>query len=44
MLSISFWVIVGIIIGWNLEQPAWSKKVWAWSKKKFDDFIEVYKH
>lgn len=55
MLSISFWIIVGIIIGWHLEQPSWGKKVkaktlsvlktfWVWLKKKFEDLIEVYKH
>ena len=25
MLMILFWVAVGIVIGWNLPQPAWAK-------------------
>jgi hypothetical protein len=25
MWSILFWICVGILIGWNLPQPAWAK-------------------
>jgi hypothetical protein len=25
MLNILFWVLVGVVIGWNLPQPAWAK-------------------
>lgn len=36
MLSTLFWVSVGVVIGWNLPQPAWAKeatdKVVAWVK------------
>ena len=27
MLSILFWVAVGIVIGWNLPQPGWAKSL-----------------
>jgi hypothetical protein len=29
MLSIVFWVLVGVVIGWNLPQPAWAKDLQA---------------
>jgi len=25
MLTILFWVSVGILVGWNLPQPAWAR-------------------
>ncbi len=25
MLSILFWVAVGMVIGWNLPQPGWAR-------------------
>jgi hypothetical protein len=45
MLSIAFWIIVGIIIGWKVKQPDWTKSsvdkavelaksIWAWAKAK----------
>lgn len=27
MLEILFWVVVGMIIGWNIPQPFWAKPV-----------------
>jgi hypothetical protein len=27
MLSIIFWIFVGIALGWNLPQPSWAKNV-----------------
>ncbi len=27
MLSILFWICVGILIGWNLPQPDWAKSL-----------------
>ncbi len=27
MLSILFWILVGILIGWNLPQPNWAKSL-----------------
>lgn len=27
MLSTLFWLAVGVVIGWNLPQPAWAKSV-----------------
>ena len=38
MLEVLFWVVVGLVIGWNvLPQPVWAKglydKVAAWFKK-----------
>ncbi|ESQ11354.1 MAG: hypothetical protein N838_01800 [Thiohalocapsa sp. PB-PSB1] len=27
MWTILFWIIVGIIIGWNLPQPEWAKSL-----------------
>ncbi len=27
MLSILFWICVGIFIGWNLPQPDWAKSL-----------------
>jgi hypothetical protein len=27
MLSTLFWICVGIMIGWNLPQPAWAKSL-----------------
>lgn len=27
MLKILFWIAVGIVIGWNLRQPAWAKQI-----------------
>ncbi|WP_295539660.1 hypothetical protein [uncultured Thiohalocapsa sp.] len=29
MLTILFWVAVGIVVGWNLPQPAWAKQMQA---------------
>lgn len=27
MLTSLFWIAVGIVIGWNLPQPAWAKQI-----------------
>lgn len=27
MLSVVFWIVLGIFIGWNLPQPNWAKSV-----------------
>jgi len=27
MWAILFWIVVGIVIGWNLPQPAWAKSL-----------------
>jgi hypothetical protein len=27
VLSILFWILVGLVIGWNLPQPAWAKQL-----------------
>jgi hypothetical protein len=27
MWAIFFWICVGILIGWNLPQPAWAKSL-----------------
>ncbi|MCG6939800.1 MAG: hypothetical protein LJE69_00920 [Thiohalocapsa sp.] len=27
MLQIVFWVLVGILIGWNLPEPAWARQM-----------------
>lgn len=38
MFSILFWVSVGLIIGWNLPQPAWAEhlqfRVTQWFRRK----------
>jgi hypothetical protein len=26
MISILIWVVVGVVIGWHIPQPAWVKK------------------
>jgi hypothetical protein len=26
MLSIIFWVVVGLVVGWHVPQPSWIKK------------------
>ncbi|MGD8206769.1 MAG: hypothetical protein PVH47_01700 [Thiohalocapsa sp.] len=27
MWSILFWIVVGVVIGWNLPQPSWAKSL-----------------
>lgn len=27
MLEVVFWVVVGVVIGWNTSQPEWAKLV-----------------
>jgi hypothetical protein len=29
MLTAVFWILVGVFIGWNLEQPPWAKELQA---------------
>lgn len=29
MLTAVFWILVGLFIGWNLEQPAWAQELQA---------------
>lgn len=40
MLSILFWILVGMFIGWNVERPEWSRqlqdRVVAWVKQLFN--------
>ena len=36
MLSIIFWVVVGMFIGWAIPQPEWAKSVVDWVKSLFN--------
>jgi len=37
MLTITFWVAIGIFVGWNLPQPTWA----ANAQQKVVDFFKA---
>lgn len=36
MMDILLWVVVGLVVGWNLPQPAWA----AWVQAKVVGFFK----
>lgn len=39
ILMILFWIAVGIVIGWNLEQPDWAKQAQQQAVDLFNKMI-----
>jgi hypothetical protein len=36
MLNTILWVLVGIVVGWNLPQPSWAAELTAKIKNRFN--------
>lgn len=36
MLEVVFWVVVGVVIGWNVDQPEWARS----AQTKVSDWVK----
>lgn len=42
MFEISFWIAIGIFIGWNIPAPSWSTTAFNWIGSKIKNLWDKF--